>query len=179
MDRFWITLAALSLAVVAVGCAAKVNPKEARAEVTPKEATALAEIKQQGGTVTVADDRRPGASVIGVDLETTEVTDAELDDLGGLTKLRSLNLGGTDVTDAELEHLKGWTKLQRLNLWGTKITDAGLERLEGLSGLQSLNLTDTTVTDTGLEHLKGLAELQRRTSIRRFCSAKCRGRTTA
>ena len=42
----------------------------------------------------------------------------------------------TQVTDAGLEHLKGLTQLQGLSLSGTQVTDAGLEHLKGLTQLQ-------------------------------------------
>ena len=67
-----------------------------------------------------------------------------------------LCLDGTQVTDAGLEHLKGLTRLQSLDLSGTQVTDAGLEHLKGLTQLQWLSLEGTQVTDAGLEHLKGL-----------------------
>ncbi|MCX7427292.1 MAG: hypothetical protein NTW96_16895 [Planctomycetia bacterium] len=59
----------------------------------------------------------------------------------------------TEVTDADLVHLKGLTSLRKLELASTRVTGAGLGYLEGLSGLQWLNLSDTRVTDPGLEHL--------------------------
>ena len=46
-------------------------------------------------------------------------------------------LDGTQVTDAGLEHLKGLSRLQELYLDGTQVTDAGLEHLKGLSQLKS------------------------------------------
>lgn len=67
---------------------------------------------------------------------------------------------GTQITDADLEQLKGLTMLQELQLWGTQITDAGLKHLKGLTTLQTLQLQDTQITDAGLEHLKGLRQLQ-------------------
>jgi hypothetical protein len=44
--------------------------------------------------------------------------------------LQYLNIGETQVTDAGLEHLKGLTVLQRLDLRGTKVTPAGVEQLK-------------------------------------------------
>ena len=43
-----------------------------------------------------------------------------------------LNLEGTEVTDADLAHLTGLTALTHLNLGNTSVTDCGLERLRGL-----------------------------------------------
>ncbi len=71
-----------------------------------------------------------------------------------------VNLGNTQVTDAGLESLKGLSQLESLGLDGTKITDAGLIQLKGLSQLHELYLFDTKVTDSGLEHLKGLNQLK-------------------
>ncbi|MCE9552953.1 MAG: hypothetical protein K8T91_06195 [Planctomycetes bacterium] len=72
-----------------------------------------------------------------------------------------VNLDGTDVTDADLEHLKCLAEMRWLNLFNTKITDAGLENLKGLSKLERLELGSAAyVTDAGLEHLKGLTQLR-------------------
>ena len=92
-------------------------------------------------------------------LDDTQVTDAGLEHLKGLTSLRSLFLGDTYVTDAGLEHLKGLTNISLLRLNNTRVTDAGLEHLKGLTNLASLYLAHTQVTDAGLERLKGLTKL--------------------
>ena len=42
----------------------------------------------------------------------------------------SIHLIGTQVTDAGLEHLKGLTSLQRLDLTGTQVTGAGVKMLK-------------------------------------------------
>jgi len=66
-----------------------------------------------------------------------------------------VNLGGnTQITDAGLANVKGLTQLQSLNLNGTKITDAGLEHLKGLANLQTLDLEATRVTNAGIADLK-------------------------
>ena len=92
-------------------------------------------------------------------LHNTQVTDAGLRELRGLTRLESLQLSNTQVTDAGLKHLRGRTSLWKLNLAGTQVTDAGLEHLRGLTSLWKLNLAGTQVTDAGLEHLKGMTNL--------------------
>ncbi len=68
--------------------------------------------------------------------------------------LAELDLDGTQVTDAGLEHLKGMTILQLLYLNDTQITDVGLGHLKGLPNLDSLHLNGTQVTDRGIESLR-------------------------
>ena len=60
----------------------------------------------------------------------TDVTDAGLIDLKGLTHLEFLVLSRTQVTDAGLAHLKGLTKLRVLELDYTEVTDEGVKGLK-------------------------------------------------
>ena len=53
----------------------------------------------------------------------------EQDDQGRVVEL---NLSSTQITDAGLVHLKGLTTLQQLNLNGTKVTDAGVVEVPDL-----------------------------------------------
>ena len=77
------------------------------------------------------------------------------------TTSNAKNKTHTQVTDAGLEHIKGLTRLQNLYLFSTQVTDAGLESLKGLDELLELRLDNTKVTDAGLEHIKGLTQLER------------------
>ena len=136
------------------------------------EERAVAEIKKMGGKIGtvrdyfgadaparsewVEDEVEPDWLV--VDLTDTEVTDASLQHLIGLTNLYVLWFEGKDVTDAGLEHLRGFTKLSELDLSRTQVTDDGLQHLKGLTNLQNLAVTGR-VTDAGLRHLKGLTNL--------------------
>jgi Leucine-rich repeat (LRR) protein len=95
-----------------------------------------------------------------ISLDKTQLTDAELEHLTGLSQLRYMSLGGTKVTDAGLEYLGELRQLRDVSLNCTKVTDAGLEHLTGLSGLHSLSLYKTEVTDAGLEDLKVFSQLQ-------------------
>ena len=63
------------------------------------EKKAIAAIKKPGGKVKF-DETKPGKPVISVDLHNTQVTDAGLVDLKGLTKLQTLFLNSTKVSDA-------------------------------------------------------------------------------
>jgi hypothetical protein len=96
-------------------------------------------------------------------LSETAVTDAGLACLEGLTRLRYLDVSATQVSDEGLAHLKDLTQLQNLSLRATRVTDTGLGRLGGLRQLQQLFLGGTQITDAGLIHLKGMTELQRLT----------------
>jgi hypothetical protein len=91
--------------------------------------------------------------------EGTQVTDATLERLEGLSELLRVHLDGTTITDAGLEHLEGLSQLKMLHLDNTKVTDAGLEHLTGLSQLEVLDLNGTLVTDAGLERLRGMSRL--------------------
>jgi hypothetical protein len=95
------------------------------------------------------------ADVVQANLDSTEVTDAELEFLNGLPRLRWLNLFNTQVTDAGLKHLEPLGYLQRLELGGaSQITDAGLEHLEGLHELWAVYLGGTQVTEEGEKRLQ-------------------------
>jgi len=138
---------------------------------------AVAAIEALGGRVTFIDSQTANESfpktvlrrwlpqayfddVENVGFVYSQVTDAGLAPLEGLTTLQSLDLGATQVTDAGLVHLQGLTGLQSLSFINTQVTDAGLLQLQTLAGLQGLFLTSTQVTDSGLAHLKGLTSLQ-------------------
>ena len=56
----------------------------------------------------------------------TNITDAGLIILGGLSQLESLNLDDSDVTDAGLASLSGLARLQSLSLRNTRTSNAGI-----------------------------------------------------
>ena len=69
-------------------------------------------------------------SVTRVDLSSSGVSDAGLQELKGLTQLQWLDLGSTKVSDAGLGYLKGLIQLRELDLFGTNVTDAGVKNLQ-------------------------------------------------
>lgn len=97
-----------------------------------------------------------------LNLSSTQVTDADLQQLRPLAGLQKVYLGGTQVTDAGLQHLQGLTRLSILTLNRcAQITDAGLQHLKGVTSLGLLRIDGCRqVTDKGLEHLKGLPGLR-------------------
>lgn len=92
----------------------------------------------------------------------TDVTDAGLESLRALTKIRELGLPPA-ATDKGLACLAGLTNLERLNVSDTQITDAGLAHLEGFNKVWMLMVANVNVTDAGLAHLSGLTNIERLT----------------
>lgn len=101
-----------------------------------------------------------GMNLIDLNLDLSNVTDAGLSQLQGMTDLEQLSLMNTQITDAGLTHLKGLNRLKSLHLSNAQITDAGLRHLNGLTTLKFLSLDNTQITDAGLTHLKGLVRLE-------------------
>jgi hypothetical protein len=64
-----------------------------------------------------------------------------------------LNLDNTQLTDAGLPYLAGMTRLAFLHLGSTQVSDAGLPHLEPLTGLKDLKVTRTAVTAKGVARL--------------------------
>src|SRR5262249_4535489 len=93
------------------------------------EATAVKLVEKLGGIVTV-DAKQPGKPVVGVDLERTKVTDADLKELKQLKHLQWLILYGNNVTDAGLKELKELKNLRLLVLFYTGVTDGGVKELK-------------------------------------------------
>ena len=76
-------------------------------------------------------------------------------------QLAWLYLNKTNITDAGLKHLSGLTQLRRLHLANTAITDAGVKQLAGLENLETLNIYGTKVSTGVLETLAKLPKLKK------------------
>jgi hypothetical protein len=87
-------------------------------------------------------------------LPDSQVSDAGLVHLQGLTGLLGLWLSNTQVGDEGLTHLKKLTALQMLDLKHTQVSDAGLIHLQGLSSLRVLSLSHIQVSDAGVARLQ-------------------------
>src|SRR5256885_1857028 len=71
-----------------------------------------------------------------------------------LTALATRNPLGAPVTDADLDELGGLTKLRELNLYRSQVTNSGLEKLKALKQLRSLDLRYTRATGAGVNSLR-------------------------
>jgi hypothetical protein len=179
----------LSGAKVAAGSEATAP---AEAENDPDRRAALRVLRCGGKLEVLVDDAKQIVSsadglprerfyVAQVDLGDRPVTDEDLRDLGGLSRLEELALWNTSVTDAGFLHwqppaslqalhlsgtqvrgagLKPLIGLRRLELNGTPMDDAGLQHVASLTRLECLYLDDTSVSDAGLETLRPLVHLQ-------------------
>ncbi|MBV9988830.1 MAG: hypothetical protein JO301_14220 [Chitinophagaceae bacterium] len=70
------------------------------------------------------------------------------------TSLIRLNIEHSNITDALLPMLNQLTRLQYLNLVGTKITSTGVQQLKMLTGLKEIYLGQTMVSQQDLVALK-------------------------
>ena len=87
------------------------------------------------------------------------LTDAELDVLESTDDVVLLNLAETAITDAGLDHIAGMRRLKYLILNLTKIGDPGIAKLSRLSTLERLSLDYSLITDAGIDHLNRLSRL--------------------
>ena len=98
---------------------------------------------------------RDGAKVFAVDASSVRGFDDKYATyLARLPDLQALSLADTQITDAGLKHVEGLTNVQYMMLSYTQVTDDGLDHLKGLTGLQRLDLKGTKVTDDGVAKLQ-------------------------
>lgn len=97
---------------------------------------------------------------VGLDLESSSITDQGMCSLQTVTKLVSLQIESDSVSDAGLKHLKRLVGLRYLRLQCHQITNQGLEHLQNLRQLRSLSLSNTKVTQAGIKRLSPLSELR-------------------
>lgn len=122
-------------------------------------------------------------NVLEIDLQNTDVSDADLrplkflespvvlnasslpigdegaKDLAGIPNIVGLNLAQTKITDDVLESISDAEHLAVLNLSNTAVTDRGVRWLRGLNNLNQLYLSNTAVTGRGIENMTGLEKL--------------------
>ena len=102
------------------------QPKPKAEPVAVREEKSVAALEELGAKIV----KHPQGGIGVVYLNDTQVTDAGVVHLGGLTSLRFLHLNNTQITDAGLVHLKALTSLQVLSLDNTQVTDAGVAKLK-------------------------------------------------
>ena len=88
-----------------------------------------------------------------------DVTNAGLEKIQGLKKLRVLDLDQAGVDDAGMKYLVD-LPLVDINLKLTNIQDEGLKDLAKIKTLKQLKLIKTKVTNAGIAHVKGMENLE-------------------
>lgn len=84
-----------------------------------------------------------------------EVTDAGMQEIGKLKRLRTLYASHTRITDAGLQALVvGKVPLRTLSLYHTNVTDEGISYLTRIRTLEDVNLGETRVTHDGILRLQ-------------------------
>jgi hypothetical protein len=86
-------------------------------------------------------------------------TDACIDELLKIAKLRILNLLDTAITPEGLQRLGACGSLESLSLYGRSISDAHVLRLQSFPQLKYLQLTRTSITDNSLTTIGAIHDL--------------------
>jgi Leucine-rich repeat (LRR) protein len=120
---------------------------------------AVAVIQKMKGFV-VTDKDRPGKPVTEVHLYAGKTAGIGLAPLEKLPEIEWIGLHDSDISEAELDHLKGLTKLRRLGLAHLKLDDASLKRIEDIATIEILFLMENPITDAGLDHLRKMTKLK-------------------
>jgi Leucine-rich repeat (LRR) protein len=94
-----------------------------------------------------------------LDLGSSNVTDEDLSLLAGLENLRELSLESTNIDGRGIAALRHLEHLQSLSLRRTKIGDANLGILALPESLRELNLRGNKITDEGLRQLRPIASV--------------------
>jgi hypothetical protein len=116
------------------------------------EFKAVTFVHKLGGSVQ-RDAFASGQPVVAADLYGTPTTDAGLQQLTGLARLKNLDLSYTRITDKGMKELVRLGQLHALALAGTSVTEAGLKELAALEAIESLDLSSVTLTAAGCKEL--------------------------
>jgi Leucine-rich repeat (LRR) protein len=93
-------------------------------------------------------------------MNTEYYTDKGLEALTRCTGLEELSIGSIGITDAGIDHIAKLPKLKCLHLFGCdNVTDKGLAKLAGIKSLTTLYVSDANITISGLAQLNSLSNL--------------------
>ncbi|MCE5266349.1 MAG: hypothetical protein LLG00_00485 [Planctomycetaceae bacterium] len=100
--------------------------------------------------------------------DSQRVTDASVRMIRGLKRLEKLEITSNDITDAGLEPIGELTRLRELYLTvhSPEITDEAFAPLQRLSALDTLWLDCPQMTDEGLQHFERMTQLRHVTVLR-------------
>ena len=84
----------------------------------------------------------------------TRLTDSQVKQIGGLTRLKSLELVNCDLSDKGFAELARSKTVARILLPCPSITDASVEHLASMKQLTTLDISGTRITEAGFNKLK-------------------------
>jgi hypothetical protein len=100
------------------------------------------------------------AGLEALDLQGAKMTDAGVGSLAGLSELHRLYVQGAEgaggITDAGVDHVLRLTKLREQQVANGRLTEAGARRLLGLASLRRVSLSGAELTMEQREGLKRL-----------------------
>lgn len=98
-------------------------------------------------------------SLRGLDLASTKITDACIDDINAMTYLKDLRVGGSAITDKFVQKLR--LRLIRIDIDGCDVTDEGFLALaQNIPTLEIIEASSTRITTKGLKDLSKLPNLR-------------------
>ena len=95
-----------------------------------------------------------GPALAWIDCSKLELPDNFTEQLQQFPNLKRLHLDSSNISDADLQNISQLKNLSYLNLYNTGITDTGLAALEQAPGLEKLYLTDSKVSPQGIQALQ-------------------------
>ncbi|MDY0168512.1 MAG: hypothetical protein RBS80_18325 [Thermoguttaceae bacterium] len=133
-SRWRVPLLLISLATVTAALAMTVQHAAAKRQVIAQEQREAAAALEELGAKLL--HGRGGVTV--VDLENSQVTDADLALLVRFPRLENLNLHQTGITSDGLVHLRPLKTLQRLGVDSDQVTEDSVEHLRCLTNLRAI-----------------------------------------
>ncbi len=110
---------------------------------------------------TILRDLAPLPNLRGINLEKTNVTDADLAWLSSCRQLEVINLSQTSIGDRGLAQLASLPRLRWLRISSDRITDRGCQAIAQMQALEELSLASRNVHDAGALELTKLRKLRR------------------
>jgi Leucine-rich repeat (LRR) protein len=95
----------------------------------------------------------------------TKLNDDALNEFGGLSKLKALNLKATTITDESIDTLMKLQNLEDLTVAGTQLSDDSFRKLGTLPKLKKLNVANTSI---GFDVIDELAESNKALEVIEF-----------
>jgi len=109
---------------------------------------------------TILRDLAPLPALRGINLEKTNVTDADLAWLASCRRLEVINLSQTNIGDHGLAHLAKLPRLRVLTISSDRISDRGCQAIAAMPALEELELASRKVHDAGVSELAKLRTLR-------------------